>query len=322
MTELALSGLRADNPLAFLAALGTLRAAAAAFDRSTVRMRWQISSGAWTPALCLTAARGQAAVESLDEDELVARLHDWMSNSSGQRAFAIADDLTLSPQAFRAVSASAVAGATPRDRAFADFIAAFGCDAVELRENGKASGKIADTAFRTMSGAGHQHFLGFMRTLATDVGPGHLRRALFAPWRYDDPLESHSMRWDPADDVRYALRWRDASGYPERKRSGTMWGANRLAIEALPLLPTMPTEQGGLATVGFSISKAEGAVWTWPVWSGSCTVETVRSMLSLGELQRARPSRATLARMGIREVFRCHRIRQGKYRNLTPAQAV
>ena len=266
MTELPLVGLRADNPLAFMAALGTLRVAGAAFDQGTVRMRWQISSGAWTPALCFTGVRRKVTVERFDEDELVARLHDWMSKSSGRRAFGIADDLTLSPEAFRAVSASAAADATPGDRAFVDFIAAFGSDAAELRDNGKASGKIADTAFRTMSGAGHQHFLGFMRTLAEDVGPDHLRRALFVPWRYDDPLESHSMRWDPVDDVRYALRWRDSSGDPERKRSGTMWGANRLAIEALPLLPTMPIERSGLATVGFSISKAAGAAWTWPVW--------------------------------------------------------
>lgn len=322
MTELLLVGLRADNPLAFLAALGTLRAAAAAFEHSTVRMRWRLSSGAWTPALYLRGGQGQAAVEGLDEDALVVRLHDWMSRSSGRRAFAIADDLTLSPQAFRGVSATAVADATPGDRAFVDFIAAFGSDAAELRENGKASGKIADTAFRTMSGAGHQHLLGFMRTLADDVGTDHLRRTLFAPWRYDDPLESHSMRWDPIDDVRYALRWRDSSGDPERKRSGTMWGANRLAIEALPLLPTMPTERLGLATVGFSVSKAEGAAWTWPVWSDWCTVDVVGSVLALRELQGANPPRATLARMGVCEVFRCYRIRQGKYRNFTPARAV
>ena len=175
-----------------------------------------------------------------------------MSKSSGRRAFGIADDLTLSPEAFRAVSASAAADATPGDRAFVDFIAAFGSDAAELRDNGKASGKIADTAFRTMSGAGHQHFLGFMRTLAEDVGP----------------------------------------------------------------------DRSGLATVGFSISKAAGAAWTWPVWSGRCTAETICSLLALSELQQASPPRTTLARMGVCEVFRCHRIRQGKYRNLTPAQAV
>lgn len=324
MTELHLKGLRADNPLAFLAALGTLRVAASIYGAGAVRLRWQAGTDAWTPWLDLRKAEGGAPTGSIDEDELTRQMHQWMSQSTGRQAFAIADDLTLGIDEFRAISSKAGTTARASDRAFADFMAAFGSDAIELRENGKATGKIADTALRTMSGAGHQHFLSFMRNLADDARSDHLRRSLFAQWRYEDALESHTMRWDPIDDVRYALRWRDSSGDPERKRSGTMWGANRLAIEALPLLPTMPMERGELGTVGFSVFRS-GAVasvaWTWPVWSVWCTVETTRSLLALPELQTARPARALLARMGVDEVFRCHRIRQGKYRNLTPPWA-
>lgn len=324
MSELHLTGLRADNPLAFLAALGTLRVAATIYGACAVRLRWQASSGAWMPTLNLRKSEGGAPIGPIDEDELTRQLHQWTSQSTGRQAFAIADDLTLGIDEFRAISLKARATACASDRAFADFMAAFGSDVIEQRENGKATGKIADTAFRTMSGAGHQHFLGFMRTLADDTEPDHLRRSLFVPWQYEDALESHTMRWDPIDDVRYALRWRDSSGDPERKRSGTMWGANRLAIEALPLLPTMPMEHGELGTVGFSIFRSEGVAsvaWTWPVWSAWCTVETTQSLLALPELQKARPARALLARMGVDEVFRCYRIRQGKYRNLTPAWA-
>lgn len=333
MNTYPLTGLRADNPLAFLAALGTLRIAAARFGNDEVRLRWQTTGGAWSALLEIDAAveaqadigtdigtDAQAAVSV--ETCLCQTLQAWMQQPSAQAAFAIGDDLTLSLEAFRACSLKAASQASADDRAFADFIAAFGCDAVESLDNGKASGKMADTAFRTMSGAGHQHFLGFMRTLAADCTAEHLHRALFAAWRYDDPLESHTMRWDPVDDVRYALRWRDSSGDPERKRGGAMWGANRLAVEGLPLLPTMPGARGELATTGVSHSRAEGTVWTWPVWQVPCRVDTVRSMLALRQLQAVQPPRAELARMGICEVFRSQRIRQGKYRNFTPARAV
>lgn len=314
--EFRLNGLRAENPLAFLAALGTLRASASAYGSDAVRMRWAADGDAWSPVLRLEA---QAAV---DDVGLCQALHEWMQRSSGRRAFDIGDDLTLTLDAFHQVSRQAAAKADVKDRDFADFVAAFGCDAVERVENGKPTGQMADTALRTMSGAGHQHFVGFMRKLAADCTPSHLQRTLFEAWRYDDPLESHTMRWDPTDDVRYALRWRDSSGDPERKRAGTMWGANRLAIEALPMLPTMPVAGGQLATVGFKTTRAEGTAWAWPVWDAWCSVETAKSLLALEQLQRPHPPRFELMRMGVAEVFKCYRIRQGKYRNLTPAHAV
>jgi hypothetical protein len=314
--DLALPGLRADNPLAFLAALGTLRAAAAIYGTDAVRMRWGIAGGAWSPVLRVESA------QPLDERSFADALHGWLQHNRGREAFAIADDLTLATDAVRAASERAASAAGMGDRHHVDFIAAFGCDGIEQVENGKPSGRMADTALRTMSGAGHQHFLGFMRTLAEDCTAAHLQRSLFDAWRYDDPLEKHTMRWDPVDDIRYALRWRDSSGDPERGRSGTMWGANRLAIEALPLLPTMPARGGQLATVGFSSTRTEGTSWTWPVWSVWASVDVARALLALKQLQLREPPRAELARLGIAEVFRCQRIRQGKYRNLTPARAV
>jgi hypothetical protein len=314
--DLELPGLRAENPLAFLAALGTLRAAAAIHGADDVRMRWRIAGGAWSPVLRVESR------QAIDERNFTEALHHWLQYNSGREAFGIADDLTLTTDAFRAAAERAAALATRADRHHADFIAAFGCDGVEQVENGKPSGRMADTALRTMSGAGHQHFLGFMRTLAADCAGLHLHRTLFEPWRYNDPLEKHTMRWDPVYDIRYALRWRDSSGDPERARSGTMWGANRLAIEALPLLPTMPAATGQLATVGFTSTRAEGTSWTWPVWEVWASVEVARALLTLKQLQQREPPRTELARLGIAEVFRCQRIRQGKYRNLTPARAV
>lgn len=197
--------------------------------------------------------------------------------------------------------------AAPANRAWADFLAAFGCESVT-----DDKGLIQDTSLRTMSGAGHQHFLGFMRTLISDTTSEELHAAMFLPWRYVDPRPS--MRWDPADDRRYAMRWDDPSGDPIR----TVRGANRLAIEALPLLPTMPVG-ADLATTGFSRLVDRGIYWSWPIWDRPVIVEVVRSLLAYDELQRQPPDRRQLSAMGVREIYRSRRITQGKYRNFTPS---
>ena len=53
---------------------------------------------------------------------------------------------------FRDAALAAQMAATPEDRRFADFLAAFGVTVVETHPNGKRTGKISDTSFRTMSG--------------------------------------------------------------------------------------------------------------------------------------------------------------------------
>jgi hypothetical protein len=163
-----------------------------------------------------------------------------------------------------------------------------------------------------MSGAGHQHFLGFMQQLAHATDLGNLREALFNVWRYRD--DKPSLRWDPNDDRRYALRWDNPSGDSIK----TVRGANRLAIEALPLLPAVPVGKRA-ETTGFTQERGRGVLWTWPIWHPPLSLDVVRSLLALREIQRETPDRGLLSRMGISEVFRCQRITQGKYRNLTPA---
>ena len=77
---------------------------------------------------------------------------------------------------------------------------------------------MTDTAFRTMSGAGHQHFLGFMRELAVHTTADQLRRALLSRWDYADSRPS--LRWDPADYRPHALRADDPSTDPIKTMRG------------------------------------------------------------------------------------------------------
>jgi hypothetical protein len=309
-SKIDLTGIPGGNPLGFLAAIGALSASTRALSSMPVKLAWISSDTGWTPRLLFT--------EEVSPATLVERIHEELAALGQAEALAIADDLSIAHETFRESADSAARAGSPDDRISVDYLCAFGSDAVQAKSGGKPTGMIADTAFRTMSGSGHQHFLGSMRTFAKDTTPDHLRRALFESWRYDDPVEKHTMRWDPVDDVRYALRWRNPSGDPVRKAGGSVWGANLLAIEGLRLFPTAPFRDS-LRTTGFTQWRSRGTYWTWPIWCSPIGLDAVRSLVALKELQREKPDRQSLRKLGIAEVYRSQRIAQGKFRNFSHA---
>lgn len=298
-----LRGLDANNPMAFLAALGTLRALSLAWPSAKLRLHWSQIGGALRPVL--TPPKG------VNEEDLLTALLDQLRLLSDIPALTFADDLAVPQGAFRKAACHAQALAEAQSHVGADYIAAFACDAVSDLK----TGIVQDTAWRTMSGAGHQHFLGFMRTLAAQTNKDHLHAALFAPWRHADP--GPSLRWDPVDDRRYALRWNEPAGDPIR----TVRGANALAIQGLPMFPTQPRD-GALHTTGFERAPRKGTFFTWPIWEDPIPVDVVRSLLALRELRDESPPRHRLRALGVIEIVRSQRITQGKYRNFTPGVPV
>ena len=265
MHEVELTGLDGSNLLGYLAALGTLRVLSDV--DAGVRMSWR-EKGWWTPAIVSRAETPEALVEVL-----VPRVCGMDTLDAACR---IGKDLTLSRREYAEILNTAARESRPVARRTADFLCAFGSDAFGTGKDQQ----MRDTEFRTMSGAGHQHFLGFMQELAETTTAEHLRRALFTEWDYADGRPS--MRWDPADYRPHALRAEDPSGDPIR----TMRGANRLAAEALPLFPTAPGARE-LFTSGFA--EIDGFTQlTWPIWLETLDVDTVASLLALDELHDGR----------------------------------
>lgn len=315
---LLLCGLDGSNPLAFLAALGTLRVANLVWARRGVRLSWVQHAGAWSPKISIavdpdTFVDGitwycQTGLLKTEEEEPVEA-------ASAFPYFAFDRNTSkIEPERFRQVETDARRSSDRTDRSFVDFVAAIGSDAcVE-------DGFVQDTGFRTMSGQGHQNFLGTMLTLAEDVERQYVQSTLLVPWHYEDPLKNHSMRWDPNDDKRHAYQWTDPTHNSERKTGG-MWGANRLAVEALPLLPTAPTTRG-LHTTAFNPPQERWTRFRWPVWSPAITVETCGALLAVADLQAREIPRPELRAIGVEEVFESRRIVVGYYRNFTPARAV
>lgn len=300
-TQLPLVGLMGDNPLAFLASVGTLRTLSRVWPDRRVRMVWKATS-AWQPVLEVPGECGEAEVM----DALLGAL---------ARRIMVAEDLTIKPdlpvtrERYIRVARYAVRRALGTvgniDRRLADFCAAYGSEAYLERD------VIRDTAFRTMSGTGHQHFRGFMRKLLSRMTvKEHLRRALFELWTYSDPRPS--MRWDPQDDRRYALR---AINPADRNQSPiqTVRGANRLAIEALPCFPTAPAS-GELRTRGFYRSGSR-VTFCWPIWETPITIECLQSLLGHAEIIEERPQQEVLRPLGVIEVFHSRRLTVGRFRN-------
>jgi hypothetical protein len=292
MFRTELTGLDGSNLLAYMASLGVLRLLSR--DGVEVRMEWE-ERGSWTPVLWHSAAESSEAVLDLLEPLVCGE-------ATVNPAWTIRDDLTLSCVEFGQSMWAGVASAGNRDRAGVDFLAAFGADVYGAGTKKEA---MSDTAFRTMSGAGHQHFLGFMRELAAGTEREHLRRTLFSEWDYADGRPS--LRWDPADYRPHALRAVDPSTDPIR----TMRGANRLAVEALPLFPTMPVGRR-IRTVAFRDGE-DGTELVWPIWTDRLELGSVASLLA---------SRLEAVRPGVAQVYRATRFTEGKYRNFSPSKAM
>lgn len=299
--ELLLTGLDAANPLAYLAALGTLHTLTTQLPAHNVRMGWRVEN-AWRPVLTCDI--------DLDGDDLVNQLHTALSRMKAHPALARWDNTSkIPPEDYHRYASEAAQSASLFDRTWADFASALCCDAITQ------DGIVQDTAFRTMSGTGHQDFLKFMRRLVDTTTVDQLREALFGPWQYGD--EPPSLRWDPADDRQHALRWTDPSTDPIR----TVRGANRLAIEGLSMLPVMPVRSQPVTT-GFRGRRSRDSYWTYPIWEPAVTLDVARSLLALDVLQVEPVNRVYLSAMGVTEVYRAQRINNGKYRNFTVGQAV
>jgi len=173
--------------------------------------------------------------------------------------------------------------------------------------------------------SGQQEFLGSVAELMIRCTRDHLNRALFGPWEPCD--QKYSLRLDAAEDRRYALMARDptASG----NEPPTLWGANRLAFEALRCFPTMPV-RGGMGVRAWRPARgnrqngwSEDSRVRWPLWDEAIPMSVVLSLLGLTELWSNDVSaRARLRGYGVRAVVESRRVAVRDYGNLTPALPV
>jgi hypothetical protein len=297
--EIVLRALDGSNPLAFLAALGTLRLLTLE-TRADIQMGWERLDGFWRPKL--------QGIHATEEElcETLAACRWWAP--AEELVTSLGKNITIPKGKFKLFVERAELAASFHDRRVADFAAAFGCELCEEENNDR----IERTDFCFITGSGHQDFLGTMAALQKTMTCRHLYEALFDGWRAEKGL---SMRWDPSDAAEYALQWSD----PGPRGAWAVRGANRLAAEALPLFPTAPVKRG-LETTGFQRRRRHDE-FTWPIWRHGIRFASVRSLVALAELQQSPESqnggfrRETLLAMGIEEIYRAQRVRIGQGAN-------
>ncbi len=87
MTEIILIALEGGNPLAYLAAIGTLRVATLAWPEENVRLNWKNINGGWHP--CINNKN------EMDIDVWLAGLFSVLNSGINEPAFTISADLNL-----------------------------------------------------------------------------------------------------------------------------------------------------------------------------------------------------------------------------------
>lgn len=314
MSAHRLDGLEPDNWLAFMALLGLLRALDTARPEWRARAYWDDTRRPLRPVLTLAADADQAAVAAAAAEGVatlaVAHVFDRKNIKYNRDDYRVARD----------------AGDNALFKALFDALLHDGA----IRDDST----LWPSPLCFLFGQGHQNFLDRLAGVPRGTLPGRLAQrrnppdlaaptylaaALFAPWRREDPTEG--LRWDPAEDRRYALRARDPSG----DTAGMQHGANRLAAVALPLFAGASIKRRSEARfLNLATGYApDGRIrLTWPIWTVPARLPGIIALLAHPALATQTPELAALAPLGVTAAYRAHRISVGKFFNVTAGRAV
>lgn len=325
-TSYRLEGLESDNLLAFLALLGLLRALEAADrerpgrDQLRARAAWDIDTPPLRPRVFL--------FQRATTEELTAHVDRGLEILAAAHGFGGRKDLNQSRDECRALLSEAAMDAARDRRDRVDVLAALMTDAA-IKDQKKAV--VDPTPLCVLFGQGHQHFLERLASVPRDqatpsTGKGKnvvrvsssqcLADALFRPWHRSDL--TFSFRWDPEEDVRYALLAGDPTD--PLYQAGTQHGANRLAAVGLGALTLAPESRAGRVrpTVVGGKSEAAGFSLAWPIWRETATLSAIRALLAHPDLRKP----GGLAHLGVDHVLVARRISVGQFMNFSRARAL
>lgn len=321
-----LDGLEPDNLLAFLALLGLLRSLEAddrerpEEERARPRAAWDVASPPLRPRLHLASA--------LTPEAIAERADNGLRRLAGSHDFAGRQDINFSQEECRALLTSAAEEARQDARDRVDLLAALMSDAAI--KDGKER-EVDPTPLCLLFGQGHQHFLDRLASVPLqDLRPPRgrgtsgvpvatcrpLGEALFEPWHRADA--TFSFRWDPEEDVRYALRPGDPTD--SAYKPATQHGANRLAAVALAVLTLAPETRAGRVRPSIigGHAGAGGFRFAWPIWREPATLAAVVALLAAPDLIEA----GALSYLGVERVMVAHRISVGKFMNMSRGRPV
>lgn len=294
MKSIRLSGLRGEALLGFLAALGTLRVLAKVIPEA--KLAWSEYGGGWVAELhvpdgTLRDADHVAEIAFAGVDQQKA--HHPILNWERFLGKAFKDESEF-------FKVSAMASLSPEYDSHAEFTPIF---SAQIPVTQGDTVEHFDHPFRA---ARKDYYLGNLESVLANTQFSHVRRTIVLPWDYQDAMANQSLRLDHGDDRRHAYQWHAPTEDPARQKVGCMLGANRLALEAFPLFPCIPTQKGGTA-VGF-ICESKTNTWvSWPIWAVPCSLPLISSLLNLGIVHELEPDPDSLRKLGIAAVMRSRR---------------
>lgn len=298
MTQIELNGLRADLPIAVMAAFGVLRIC----DRKKTRPRlfWVLRETGFRPVIQLDAA--------VNRDDLIALLISDLRDEKGRAALGYWEQIKkVRVEDFAARVGPVLGAAEPGERELADWFAAFASDLI------LDDGVIEATPF-DMSAA-RQKFLADAGRLAESLaGPTKGRNsrtvddcygeALFGPWRYAD--DQHSLGWDPSTMKLGAFTPKAPTGMPNAGVRVAVW----LAFESLPLFPVFAVD-GKQQTRSFRQRK-KATSFCWPVWREPLTLAALKSLLAWPGLTHEK-ERSEAGARGLTGIYEAQKYKPNKY---------
>jgi hypothetical protein len=282
---LALTGLRGDHPLGFLAACGLLGSCGEFAELRDIKLAWTRSemTGAFVAVLQASQIPDIARLTKVINQRCAATKKSpafgWSSKIDDRKKYRSAAGALLAQNKV-----------SPEEK---EALAIFAALTSDLTTNRK--GTLESTLLDLTSG--NQRFLTSILELSEPLPEDAVREALLGPWRYND--QQHSLGWDPQTQRLHALR----NKLPEKDKSNrSVRGAVFLAAQALPLFPCF-ARNGKLYTTSFYRDGDED--WfSWPIWCDPLSVDGLRSLL-------AQPFAADLRKRGVQIVYRCRRSRTG-----------
>ncbi|WP_206881018.1 type I-G CRISPR-associated protein, Cas3-extension family [Alicyclobacillus mali (ex Roth et al. 2021)] len=325
LSEYRLDGLEPDNPLAFFALLGLLRALTATDEEMEPALRVH-ARVYWTEAPTRPVLVTRV---SLSPEDLARRADAGIRRLAEHHEFGDRADLNYTQSEAREVLREAARAAASTSRYRADLLAALMSDGTVESKSGKKTDdpRIQPTPICLLFGQGHQHFLPRLRDVPRwqpeeheeparqgEEVIEHLVATLFHPWTRADAMLS-SFRWDPDEIARYALM----AGNPTdaKYKLGTQLGANRLAAVGISVLTAAPAYGGNRLAIIGGHYDSQGFSLAWPIWREPATLCSIRWMLAHPDLRTG-----GLRPLGVEQVMVSRRIQLDKYFSFTRAQPV
>lgn len=261
MSRVELVGVDGSNPLGFLAALGLLRVV------SVAKLAF-VADGSFSALLdgLENSPSALAALVAADA-ERAAGSQSWRLTyaKAEKRGTKEVADLKAPPEDFRKFLARCLECWMNGDDEAVAYAAAFGTD-VAVDGNGNTK----PTAFHFT--AANQQFLGAVEGIRASLTQEWIETSLFSG---HGERPGSNLRWDPDAERNWALMASNPIDDGTRVNAPLEW----LAFRGLPLLPSFPRGTRIITTA--VLGRGDEMTFTWPLWSVSASLETVRSALQI-----------------------------------------